>query len=171
MDPLPAAFVTTADAVDRETAWLRTSGDALPALLADVGGAWDVIEPYLMRTPARRTNRLYVLRPKFRIERFGAQRRIPHYDMDLLAVWTLSSGSGDFQTDQRAFDVALNDVVARIGGFGPPHMDKTHGGAFMSAAEDPGLIEVHITPYGMPTQGLELEAHITYTVDDPDFNG
>jgi len=168
---VPAVFITTADAVDRETAWLRTSGDGLPALLADDGGHFDLVEPYLLRTPARRKNRLYVLRPKFRIERFGSQRRIPHYDMELLAIWTLSNGTGDFQADQRAFDVALNDVVARIGGFGPPHMDKTHGGAFMSAAEDPGLIEVQITPYDMPTPGLEIEAHITYTVDDPDFNG
>lgn len=168
---VPATFVTTADAVDRETAWLRTSGDGLPPLLRDVGGTWDLIEPYLLRTPARRRNRLYVMRPKFRIERFGSQRRIPRYDMELLAIWTLSNSAGDFQADQRAFDVALNDVVARIGGFGPPHMDKTHGGAFMSVAEDHGAIEVQITPYDMPTPGLELEAHITYSADDPDFNG
>jgi hypothetical protein len=168
---MPATFVTTADAVDRETAWLRTSGDGLPALLASDGGAWDLVEPYLLRTPARRKNRLYVMRPKFRIERFGAQRRIPRYSMELLAIWTLSSGSGDFQADQRAFDVALNDVVTRIGAFGPPHMDKTHGGAFMSVAEDPGDIDVDIVPYDMPTPGLELEAHITYGAVDPDFNG
>lgn len=168
---MPATFVTTADAVDRETAWLRTSGDGLPALLKADGGAWDYVEPYLWRTPNRRTNRLFVLRPKFRVEQFGAQRRIAHYQMHLQAFWVLSNSTGDFQADQRAFDVALNDVVTRIGGFGPPHMDKTHGGAFMSVAEDPGLIDVDIVPYELPTPGLELEAHITYTADDPDFNG
>ena len=47
--------MSTADAVDREAAWLATSGDGLPALLVTAGGPFGVVQAYWPRTPGKRT--------------------------------------------------------------------------------------------------------------------
>lgn len=161
-------FTTTADAVPKETSWLRMYGDGLPALLVQNGGKWDLVQAYAPRTPAQRKNQIWVLRRSFRVERFAEIRRIAKYEFELMLSWTLSSGSGSFESDQGAFDDAIDDVVARVGGF---LLDKTHGGRFMAAAEDPTNIEVTCTPPMQTVARAVLEATVRYTADDYDFTG
>ena len=168
---MPAMFLTTADAVDRETAWL-TRTDSLPALLVDSGGRWDLVQAYKPRTPAARKNQIWVMRGQIRMARFAMIRKQPTYGFRLRCWWTLSSGQGSAEDDQRAFDAAINDVLIRINGTAPgiDAADKTHGGAFKSAAEDPGLIDVQFTDPDrtiLPT--ADFYAEITYSADDPDF--
>lgn len=176
---MPPPFQSTADAVDRETGWLsRTSGDSLPILLADAGGRWDQINAYAPRTPAQRKNQLWVLRPRMQIERFGHVRSIVHYRFQLHLMWNLSSGTGTAEDDQRAFDLAINDLVLRIRGV-PPGVtatnptgvaDKTHNGQFLSVAEDPSQVDVEwIEPLPYMT-GAAFAATCTYMADDWDFN-
>jgi hypothetical protein len=163
-------FVTTATAVDRETAWLTSVGDGLPALLVGDGGRWEVVQAYQPRTPATRATQLYVKRRSLRVERFGMIRRMPSYEFVLALFWPLSSGSGSAESDQRAFDLALDDVLARIGGIGPPVADKSHGGRFLSVAENPPRIDVRFNDPANATSAV-FEAEITYAADDYDFNG
>lgn len=166
---MPPVFVTTADAVDRETLWL-TAVDALPPLLVDNGGKWDIVNAYQPRTPAARKNQIWVLRRNIRMERFALVRKIPKYLFYLRCWWTLSNPTGSAEVDQRAFDAAVNDVLIRVNGLGEPGADKTHGGRFLSVAEDPGLVEVAFVPPDttlMPSAAFAAE--ITYWADDPDF--
>lgn len=167
---MPPPFVTTADAVARETAWLTTSGDSLPALLTSAGGKWDVIQGYAPRAwaPGARKNQIWVLRRSIRIERFGDIRRMAKYEFELVLNWALSSRTGSAEADQTAFDAAIDDVVTRIGGL---LQDKTHGGRFLSVAEDPTLIDVTFEPPMQTISEARFEAHITYGADDFDFNG
>ena len=179
---MPPVYVTTADAVDRETAWLSTSGDGLPALLADAGGAWDLVQAYQPRTPAQRKNQIWVLRRTLRmtrdLDRFAMVRKMPKYGFRLRCWWTLSNGAGSAETDQRAFDAAINDLVTRINGFGPDGSpaqpgvaDKTHGGRFLSVAENPGDVDVAFTdPDTTLMPSAAFAAEVTYWADDPDFN-
>jgi hypothetical protein len=170
------SFVTTADACDRESAFLNLTTDGLPVLLASAGGKWDLIQAYVPRTPAARKNQIWVTRSDFILERTANQRSMPTYAIELRLLWTLSSGIGSGEADQRAFDVAINDVVMRVRGTPPGFaggigMDKTHGGAFLSAAENPSRVIVHYTPADMTVvNGAFFEARITYAVDDFDFN-
>lgn len=175
---MPAVFVTTADAVDREAGWLARCGDGLPALLVDDGGRWDLVQAYQPRTPAKRKNQIWVLRSRLRMGRFAMVRKQPTYGFRLRCWWTVSSGQGAAEDDQRAFDLAIHDVLTRVNGFGPggspaePGVsDKTHGTAFKSVAEDPGEIDVHFTdPDQTLVPGAALYAEIVYAADDPDFD-
>jgi hypothetical protein len=174
---MPAVFVTTADAVDREAAWLNRSGDGLPALVGS-GGKWDLIQAYAPRTPAKRKNQIWVLRSRLRMARFAMVRKQPTYAFRLRCWWTVSSAQGSAESDQRAFDAAIDDVLARINGFGPAGSpaqpgvaDKTHGIAFKSVAEDPGEIDVVFTePDKTIVADASLYAEIIYAADDPDFD-
>jgi hypothetical protein len=163
---VPPPFVTTADAVARETAWLTAVGDGLPALLSDSGGKWDAVQGYLPRTPGTRRNQIWVLRSRTTVERFGANRKIAKYEFELILSWTLSSAAGAAESDQKAFDAAIDDVLARIGG---PFGDKTHGGRFLSVAENPAHVEVIYTPPSQTISSAAFEAHIVYAADDWDF--
>lgn len=169
---MPATFQTTADAVDRETAWL-TRTDSLPPLLVDSGGKWDLVQAYVPRTPAKRKNQIWVTRSSLRMARFALIRKQASYGFRLRCWWTLSSGQGSAEADQRAFDAAINDVLMRINGIGPDGQvaDKTHNIAFKSVAEDPGLIDVQFMEADrtiLPT--ADFYAEITYSADDPEFN-
>ncbi len=159
--------MSTADAVARETAWLTTSGDGLPALLKINGGRWDIVQAYAPRTPATRQNQIWVLRRAVRVTRSANVRRMPHYGFELICGWTLSAASGNAESDQAAFDQAIDDVIARIGG---PIGDKTHG-TFLSVAENPTAIDVQFlsAPQSMTT--CAFEARITYEADDLEFTG
>lgn len=160
--------MSTADAVARETAWLTMSGDGLPALLTTAGGRWDVVQAYAPRTSPTRKNQIWVLRRNIRVARSANIRRMPHYHFELICGWTLSSGTGDAESDQQAFDDAIDDVIARIGG---QVLDKTHGGAFLSAAEDPTSIDVQFLPAPQSMTACVFEARITYEADDLEFTG
>jgi hypothetical protein len=160
--------VDTADAVDRETAWLCTSGDGLPDLLADMGGPWDNIQAYWARTPATRQRSVYVLRRAIRDERTANIRRMPTYAFLLKIVWPISTSSGAAEKEQRALDAAINLLLTRIDG---PMLDKTHGNRFLSVAENPRYVDVnYIDPEQTLSQVAALRAEITYSADDFEIN-
>jgi hypothetical protein len=170
------AFSTTADACDRESAFLNLTTDGLPILPASAGGRWDLIQAYVPRTPAMRKNQIWVTRSDFVIDRFAEQRSMATYAIELRLLWALSSGQGAAESDQRAFDAAIHDVVMRILGTPPGFlggigMDKTHNGSFLSAAENPRHLQVRYVPADETiANGAFFEARVTYSVDDYDFN-
>lgn len=180
---MPATFVTTADACDREAAWLVRPGtpqDGLPSLLKVNGGPWDRIQAYVPRTPAARQGQVWVTRTDLSLERFGHVRTLAAYDFLLKCRWPLSNGAGNAEADQRAFDVAIHLLVMRIRGVGPNQpggADKTHGGAFLQVAEGsefthttPG-VRVHFVDADQTiTAGLDFMATVMYAADDRDFN-
>lgn len=166
-------FVTTADACDREAAWLTTTGDGLPALLVSAGGPWDLIQAYEPRTPAQRKNQIWVIRSEFDISILANQRSQPTYAFDLRLHWTLSSGAGSAETDQRAFDAAINALVTRILGQPPtgnPPMDKTHNGAFQSVAETRRRVAVRYVEPAATMTSAAFSAVCSYSADDWEFN-
>jgi uncharacterized RDD family membrane protein YckC len=160
--------MSTADAVDREVAWLTSSGDGLPALLTASGGPWDNLQAYQPRTPGKRAANIYVLRRGIHEKRFANVRRMATYEFALKMIWPLSSGQGIAEADQRAFDAAVDLVLTRIGGLVG---DKSHGGRFLSVAENPEYVNVRFTD---PEQTLgmgEFHAEITYHADDTEITG
>lgn len=169
-------FVTTADACDREAGFLNLTTDGLPVLPKAAGGRWDLIQAYRPRTPARRKNQIFVVRPDFSVSRPAEQRSMASYAIELQLLWTLSSGSGSAESDQREFDLAVNDVLMRVLGTPPGFqggigMDKSHDGQFLSAAENPRRVQVAYTPVEQTlVAGADFEARMTYMVDDFEFN-
>ncbi|MDJ0342291.1 hypothetical protein QMK19_03695 [Streptomyces sp. H10-C2] len=161
--------MTTADAVDREVAWLNASGDGLPALNTSAGGPFGNIQGYWPRTPGRRGTNLFVMRRAITEHRFANIRRMATYQFELKLVWPLSSGQGRAEDDQRAFDLAVDKVLLRIGGYPG---DKSHGGRFRSVAEDPAQVTVrfHDPAQSVPPEA-EFWAEITYHADDIEFTG
>lgn len=162
--------MSTADAVDREAAWLSTSViDGLPNLLASSGGPWASIQPYQPRTPGRRSTYVIVLRRQIHEKRFANIRRMPTYEFVLKLIWPLTSGQGRAEDDQRAFDVAIDQLLQRIDGFPG---DKTHGGRFRSVAEDPAYVTVRFDDPTTTMPGdAEFRAEITYFADDFEITG
>jgi hypothetical protein len=166
-------LVSSADAVDREAAWLAAydATDGLPGLLRAYGGPFDVVQAYVPRTPAQRQRRLYVTRGQIRAERFGFNRMINHYPFVLRLYWPQSSPSGQAESVQRDFDAAVELVLRRING--PVltfPLDKTHGARFMSVAQDPNDI---VVDFADPEQSMlakaDLSATIAYVADDKDY--
>lgn len=161
--------MSTSDAVDRETAWLTTSGDGLPALLTQNGGPWGSIQAYQPRTPGRRNTYVVVLRRQIHDKRFANVRRMPSYEFVLKLTWPLTSGQGRAEDDQRAFDAAVDLLLTRIDGFVG---DKTHGGRFRSVAENPAYVTVKFDdPEQSMTPQSEFRAEITYMADDFEITG
>lgn len=155
--------MSTADAVDRETAWLATVGDTLPALLASAGGPFDVVQAYQPRTPNRRQKNLFVLRQQLHDKRFAHPRRMSDYQFLLRIWWPLSSGAGSAEADQRSLDAAVDLVLTRIAGFVG---DKSHGGRFRSVAEDPAEVTVRFDDPERTMPEAVFTAEITYYADD-----
>lgn len=170
-------FVTTADAVKREAAWLNTANDGLPNLLADAGGRWDLVNPYWMRTPPQRQRVVWVNKGHMSVRRFANVRKLITYHFELELWWPLSTQTGESETDQAEFDLAVNDLVMRISGFGytgATVADKTHGGRFLSAVETEfagDSIEISTPPASntLPL-GIGYIATVTYAADDFEFN-
>lgn len=165
--------MSTADAVTREAAWLASynAADGMPALHVDQGGPFAVVQPYRRRTPPARSNQLYVTRTGIRVERFGFNRLIAHYQFTLRIYWPLSSRAGDAESVQQNLDDAVDLVLQRITGPLALPMDKTHGARFMSVAEDPCVIDVQFPPVSTVEPNPVLEALITYAADDKDYLG
>lgn len=155
--------MATSDAVDREAAWLRASGDGLPALLATAGGPFDNVQAYRPRVLPQQQRAIYVLRRTIRDERFAAIQKKDAYEFVLRIVWPILTGTGSAETEQRNLDAAVELVVQRIRGF---LQDKTHGNRFFSVAEDPSAIHVAFADPER-TIGLKtLDAEISYAADD-----
>lgn len=159
----------TSTAVDREAAWLATTGDALPALLAPAG-PWEIIQAYWPRPLAAKQTGIYVLRQRLSETRFANIRRIDSYAFLLRLIWPVRVASGLAQDEQRNLDVAVSLLAARVRG---PVEDKTHGGRFMSAGEAPVMHPHFDVDFHDPDKTLGdgyLYAEMTYLADDPDFN-
>lgn len=162
-------------AVDLEAEWLRSSGDGCPALLKADGGPWDVVQAYWPRTPLTRQSGVYVMRGQLEEERFANQRKIQHYAFRLRLVWPIGGttvGVALWEDEQRAFDAAIDDLVARIRG---TLMDHMHGGRFLSVAEAPAPPRIAVQ-FDDPshsatsnTSGPVLGATATYSADSRDF--
>lgn len=171
-------FVTTADACDREAAFLNLTTDGLPVLPKASGGVWDLIQAYIPRSPERLQKQIWVVRPDFAVDRTSNQRSMPTYAIELRLRWPVTSTStGNMEAEQRAFDAAINDVVMRVLGTPPGFqgaigMDKTHDGAFLSVAENPRRVQVVVTPAdeAWAVVPVVYTARILYAADDYDFN-
>lgn len=163
--------MSTNDAVSRETAWLTTINDGLPALLSSAGGPWDVIQAYMPRTPQKQKTQLYVLRQQLVTRRFSQQRRLATHHFHLSLVWPLgatTTGVPLLEAEQQALDNAISLLVQRIEG---TVSDKTHGGRFLSVAEAPNGTSIDVT-FEDPARTLadgRLLASVTYVADDPDY--
>lgn len=166
--------MATPTAVQREAAWLATSGDGLPGLLTGAGGPFDVVQGYWPRTPQYRKAALYVTRAGYQDMRFGAHRKIRRHNLLVRVLWPLGSttvGTQMWETEQAALDSAVHQVLQRIVAF---DMDKTHGGRFMSVGEAPDAqpIQVRFSDPARATGGggrVELTVEITYNADDTDY--
>lgn len=164
--------MSTADAVDREAAWLAaySASDGLPGLLTAYGGPFDVVQARMPRTPAQRRRALYVLRPTIRVERYGFNRKINHYAFILRIFWPQSSATGQAESVQAALDRAVDQVIQRINGPLALPLDKTHGARFLSVAENPTEIGVDFSdPLASITAKADLECTITYQADHQDY--
>jgi hypothetical protein len=96
------------------------------------------------------------------------QRTMMTHHLLLRLYWPLTSGQGAAEADQLAFEQAIDQVLTRIEG---PFGDKTHGGRFLSVAENPDYIDVDYTDPGQGIAGAGIfTAHLTYAADDADFN-
>jgi hypothetical protein len=158
--------------VTRETAWLRISTDSLPALLVANGGPWGVIQAYWARTPHTQVPQLYVTRSGFEDLHPMSQRYRPQHEIVLHLVWPVRQTSSPLaEQEQQALDTAIDLLIQRIRG---PLGDKTHGGAFLSAAEVPDS-PPPVVRFGDAETSIDaskaLRATITYRVDDHEFNG
>lgn len=161
--------ITTGNAVDREADWLRTSGDGLPTLLAADGGPWDVVQAYAPRTPHARQRQLYVVRERLEQPRTSVGRMMATHHFKLRAIWPMGSGDGNAESSQRLFDAALDLVLWRIAG---TLGDKTHGGRFLSAAENPPRVQIDFEPAEQTMQQISgFLASISYACDDPETVG
>lgn len=157
--------MSTSDAVSREAAWLITTGDGLPALRKSDGGPFDVVQAYIPRTPFESARSLYVIRHRISQPRYPAQRLMSQHGFELVCWWPLLDGTGSAETDQQDFDDAVDLVLQRIAGF---PLDHTHGGRFLSVAENPRQVEVSFgEAMATITQLGGFHASITYTADDP----
>lgn len=157
------------DAVDRETAWLGTSGDGLPALLKAAGGPFDNVQAYWARVPRTQQRTIYVTRSDAQDERTANIRTMIRHSFVLRLIWPVLVGAGHAETEQRALDAAVSLVIGRIRGFTG---DKTHGGAFLSVAENPRYVRVTFDPAEATIPGAkELRASIAYMADDYEING
>lgn len=169
--------MSTADAVARETAWLNTTGDTLPALPASAGGPWQVIDPY-EQAAATRTQRtaIYVTLARIEQARVGNQRLRWRYQARLELHWpvratTPGSTTSIAAAEQANLDAAIELLRARVTG---PLGDHTHGGRFLAAAEvknAPGIIVAYEPANVTIRQSKELRAAMLYPVDDLEING
>ncbi|MFI0914226.1 hypothetical protein [Streptomyces abikoensis] len=163
--------MSSADAVAREAAWLSdfNPADGLPALLATLGGPFDVVQAYMPRTPAQRRAQLYVLRRQVREERTAHVRRMARHLFELRVIWPASSPSGSGEDSQQTLDNAIELILQRVGGL---MLDKTHGGRFLSVAENPGEVTVDFAdPEPSLRDRADLRCTITYWADDAEING
>lgn len=162
-----------ADAVEREAAWLTTTGDGLPALMTSAGGAWDIVQAYWpgSRLQTQRTG-VYVLRGRLLDQLVEGRRIRPQYEMTLHLEWPLKTISTPAaENTQKAMDAAVADLIGRLRGFTG---DKTHGGRFLTAAQVPHSHPPEVRwddPRKTIPEGKHLTATCTYRIDDLEIHG
>jgi hypothetical protein len=157
------------DAPDREAAWLNTSGDGLPSLNATAGGPFQIIQARWPRVPAMSKRGLYVLRApgtSYRVDRYAAPRSILTTEFMLKLIWPLTSGLGSAESDELAFEQAIDSLLTRIEGFVG---DKTHGARFLSVGEGRSGISVHQEDPEQTLKERLFRATVLYSADDPEI--
>lgn len=165
----------TDSAVARETAWLTTSGDSLPSLLAVNGGPFKVIAAYFQGAQTRtQAPAIYVTRGRVQQIRVGNQRVRPRYPMRLDLHWpvlVISPGSSSIAaTEQQNLDDAIELLRQRVTG---PLGDKSHGGRFLSAGEVKGTpgFDVTFEPASQTIRAAkEIRGWAAYWIDDFEIN-
>jgi hypothetical protein len=162
--------VSTSTAVSREAAWLAADDD-LPSLLATSSGPFGVVQAYWPGAHLKQQKPgLYVDAKPITDVRRSNQRIMPQYLMVLTVIWPVRTPNPPIsETEQQNLSNALELVVQRIRG---PVGDKTHGGAFLSVAENPRRVDMtredpRIT---IPQQKAIVEL-VTYRADDYEING
>lgn len=163
--------MSTADARAREAAWLATTGDSLPVLIAP-GGPWKNVQAgWPGARFAMEQTGIYVLRKRIAMPRFGGQRVMPGYAFWLKLCWPVRTTTSPLaETEQQNFDSAIDLLVTRVNGLPG---DKTHGGRFLSAGETVhppgGYPDVTFAdPEATIPQGW-LRADVLYAADDPEI--
>lgn len=165
---------STATAVAREAAWLAAA-DGLPALLSSAGGPFGIVQAYWPGARfAQQKTGLYVDAKLITVVRVSNQRIRNQYEFTLKATWPVKNPTPPIaEGAQQAFANAIELVVERINGF---IGDKTHGGAFLSVAENPRLITLtKEDPETMlaqqPGMAQVLRENVVYRADDFEING
>ena len=166
---------STATAVAREAAWLQTSGDGLPALLASASGPFSIVQAYWPGPKlAQQKTGLYVDAKLISVARVSNQRIRNQYEFTLKVLWPVKSPTPPIaENAQQALANAIELLVQRINGFVG---DKTHGGAFLSVAENPRLITLakedpEVMLPQQPGMVQVLRESLTYRADDYEING
>ena len=157
--------------MSREAQWLASynPNDGLPALLRRQGGPFEVVQAYWPRTPGARRNSLYVLRRNIQSGRTANVRTMNRYQFLLRIIWPMSSSTGSAETAQQSLDGAVELVLQRVGGL---FMDKTHGGRFLSVAENPPQSDADFAdPESSIAAKADLRVDITYWADDFETSG
>lgn len=162
--------MSTATAVTREAAWLATSGDSLPALLAPAG-PWQVVQGYWpgARLATQKTG-IYLDAKTIADNRASNQRIRPQYEFTLQLIWPVRTTATPLaETEQQALADATDLLLQRIRG---PVGDKTHGGAFLSVAENPRRVDVtKDDPEVTIPAAKTLRSVVVYRADDLELNG
>jgi hypothetical protein len=163
--------MSTATAVSREAAWLQASGDGLPALLTGAGGPFGVVQAYWPGArEASQKPGIYVDAVPIADLRVSNQRIRPQYLFVLTCIWPVLRPSAPIaETEQQNFSNALDLLVQRIRG---PVGDKTHGGAFLSVAENPRRVDmVREDPKRTLPESKSLLETVRYSADDLEISG
>jgi hypothetical protein len=162
--------VSTADAVAREAAWLAAV-DTLPSLLTVNGGPWDLVQAYWPgnRFAASKTG-IYVDARDLDDARASNQRLRPQYQFTLTLIWPVKGSAANLaEGAQQAMANATGLLVERIRGLVG---DKTHGGAFLSVAENPRSVRVSkMDPEVTIPQDDRIRATVSYRADDIEISG
>jgi hypothetical protein len=170
--------MTTGSAAARETAWLTTV-DSLPSLLTEDGGPWDVIQAYWPGAHfAKDRHGIYIDAKPVDDPRVSNQRIRPRYAFVLSLTWPIkaqgatagTSGKALIaETEQQNLDNAAALLIERIRG---PLGDKTHGGRFLSVAENPRTVTYAKEDASVTIpQHRALLASVQYRADDYEVNG
>lgn len=165
-----AVVVSTATAVTRETAWLSVTTDGLPALPSPAG-PWDLVQAYWPGNRFAANKRaVYVDARELDDLRASNQRVRPQYQITLTLIWPVKGTGPDLaETEQQNLRDATELVVQRIRGLPG---DKTHGGRFLSVAENPRTVRVtEADPEVTIPRDDRLRSVITYRADDFEISG
>lgn len=150
------------DALDREAAWL-SAVDNLPTLSA----TFEIIQARWPRTLRVKERGLYVLHDGVALtnQRTTNQHTMNTYGLQLMLVWPFktATAASPAETEQAALDAAIDAVLARVFG----HLeDHTHGGRFLSVAEDATRVHVEMSDAAQGVVDFGWTARIRYTADD-----
>lgn len=161
--------MSTADAVAREAAWLNVTTDSLPVLLAP-GGPWEVVQAFWPGAKWRtQATGIYVDARAVADNRASNQRLRPQYEFILTLIWPVRTTTVPIaETEQQNLAGATDLLLQRIRG---PVGDKTHGGAFLSVAENPRRVDVQKEDPAVTLGDKMLRAVVRYSADDIEISG